>query len=129
MQVQKVEIKSKYAKVNEDIHDGDVILIKSEGETVTKTYDGEDVEKMEFDVQLANGKVKKLSPNDRSFNNLVDDYGTDTKNWIDKPVRCEVLMANIRGEMKPVLTLHGGGTYQEQKPDTDTDTDTHKSAF
>lgn len=110
---------SKFAKVGVDINDGDVILLLDEGKSVVSTFNGESKEKQEFSVKLPNGKVKTLTLNTRSYNNLIDDFGEDA-DFAGRAVRCEVSLQNVRGEMRNVLTLHGGGAFVESDPVSDT---------
>jgi len=70
----------------EDVKQGDVITIKSEGEKVESKFKDEDGAikyQYNFKVEI-NGTEKVLSFNKSSLKNLGDAYGYESSGWIGK---------------------------------------------
>lgn len=83
---------SNFLKV-EDVKQGDLIKIKSEGERVESKFKDEEGEvryQYNFDVELANGTGKVLSMNKTSLKNIGEKYGYESKDWIDKLARVNI---------------------------------------
>lgn len=83
MKVQKVtRVQGDFAKKGEDINNGDVVIIKSEGEYIEGQYGQQFVIK----IQTKNGEDKNVNFNQTTINILHDEFGEDTTNWIGKEV-------------------------------------------
>ncbi len=81
-----------YLKV-EDVKQGDLIKIKSEGDKVESKYKDEDGDvryNYNFDVELADGTTKVLSINKTSLKNLGDKWGYESSEWIGKLARVNI---------------------------------------
>jgi len=105
MKVTKVvRAQGEFAKINEDIKDGDLIKILSEGQIITGDYGDRHV----FKVETRNGE-KNLSFNQSSMNNLIEAYGDDTVLWIGKNAKSYVVKQNVGGSLKNVCYLVGEG--------------------
>lgn len=105
MQVSKViRAQGEFAKINEDIKDGDLIKIANEGQIISGDYGDRHV----FKVETRNGE-KNLSFNQSSMNNLVDAYGGETVSWIGKNAKAYVIKQNVGGALKSVCYLVGEG--------------------
>jgi hypothetical protein len=97
----KIQSTSKYITPGVDVKDGDHIRFKNEGAYEEGSYGL----KLVMDVELPDGKTKKLSLNNTSVKNMTGFYGTDTKNWIGKEARCNVGRQMVGKEFKDVLVL------------------------
>lgn len=100
----KVSPKGEWAKVGNDIMDGDAIIIKNDGEEVVGDYG----KRMVFKVETRNGE-KNLSLNQTSLNALVDAYGEDTSLWVGKKANVYIIKANVAGKFVKVVYLVGIG--------------------
>lgn len=96
----KVSILGEWAKVKEDISDGDIIEITNEGEKMA----GEFGERNVFKVETKNG-IKNMSFNQTTMNYLIDAYGGETNEWIGEKARVWVVKSNVGGKMKDIVYL------------------------
>jgi len=60
-------------------------------------------EQLEIPIKLSNGEEKIYGVNKTSAKNIAETYGDNTKDWINKKIRFEVLRQNVRGQMKDVV--------------------------
>lgn len=103
MKIQKkVSVSGDFAKIGEDIKDGDIIKILDAGTTTTSTYG----DRQTFKVETANGE-KILSFNQTSLNNLVDALGDETENWINQEVKVFLVKQMIDNTLRNVAYLTG----------------------
>ena len=103
MKVQKVIRKQgEYAKVNQDIKDGDIITVLDAGEVITGDFGDRNV----FKVETNNGP-KNLSFNQTSMNNLIDEFGGETESWVNKQIKVWLITQSVSGQMKKVCYLTG----------------------
>jgi len=101
MKVQKrVSIQGDWAKKGEDIRDGDIITIKDSGQIISGDYGDRYV----FKIETRNGE-KLLTFNQTSINNLIDAYGDETGNWVNKEVKVWIVKQNVAGKLKDVIYL------------------------
>ena len=100
----KISLGGEYAKIGEDIKDGDVIIIKDSGTEVEGDYGVRVV----FKVATDNGE-KNLSFNQTSMNNVIDAYGDDTEKWIDKEIQCWVVKQMVSKKLRNIAYLAGKG--------------------
>jgi len=105
MKVQKViRAQGEYAKIGEDIKDGDQIIIRDSGQIVSGDYGDRHV----FKVLVKNGD-KNLTLNQTSMNNMIDAYGENTEDWIDKTATAHVVKQMVANELKNICYLTGEG--------------------
>lgn len=72
-----------WLKKGEDIKDGDIITIASEGKEVEGQYGPQEI----FLAKTKDGKEGNIGMNQTSINNLIDAYGDDSISWIGKDVK------------------------------------------
>ncbi|MFA5154263.1 MAG: hypothetical protein WC554_17060 [Clostridia bacterium] len=85
---------SAFLKV-ENVKQGDLLKIKSEGEKVESKFKNEDDSpryQFNFKVELADGTEKVLSINKTSLKNLSIAYGDESTAWIDKLAKVNIGM-------------------------------------
>jgi len=87
-----------FLKKGEDIKDGDIIEVASEGKPVEGQFGTQDI----FMVKLANGKEGNISFNTTTINGLIDVYGEDSINWIGKKVKATKIKQNVAGKFLDV---------------------------
>lgn len=87
-------------KFDADIKDGDIIKVISQGTAVPGVYGDQHV----FKIRTRNGD-KNFAFNQTTINNLIDAYGEDDKNWMDKDVKVWVIKAMVSGKMSLVAYL------------------------
>jgi hypothetical protein len=88
---------------NEDVKDGDTITFSDGGQLHTYE-DGRVV--IQFQVTVPSGKIKTLSLNRTSANNVAEAYGSDTTEWQGKDALISVVKMNVRGQLKNVIYLY-----------------------
>ena len=101
----KIEIKSDYIKVNEDVKHGDIVQLQNEGEYRTIKIRGETRETLQFKILLSNGEEKKYTMNKTTQRNLIQGFGDDSKKWIGKDLKVWVRTQEAFGEEIDVLIL------------------------
>ncbi len=75
MRVQKkMSIKGDWAKIGEDVKDGDIVTVLDEGKSVEGDYG----ERIVFGIKTGNGE-RLLSFNQTTMNNLIDAFSEETK--------------------------------------------------
>lgn len=97
----KIIIDSKYIKPGENIEAGDIVKIKDEG----KYNPGKYGPQLELKLELPDGRVKSYTPNTQTQINLKQEFGDDSKNWIDQPLKAWVYEKVEKGEVKMQLIL------------------------
>jgi len=101
MQVKKRNtMQGDWARVKEDIFNGDIISILNEGKVVEGEYGDRNV----FTIKTKNGE-KSLSFNQTTMNYVIDAYGVETKDWIGKEVKVWMVKSNIKGKIIDVVYL------------------------
>ena len=86
MILKKKIVAGKYApSVDKDkeLASGDIVQILSDVREVTTKFG----EKQCFEIRLPNEEVRSFWLNQSSISNLIDTYGEDTKNWVNKPAK------------------------------------------
>lgn len=97
----EIIIQSKFIKAGENINKGDIVKIKDEG----KYRDGKYGPQLEFQLELPDGSVKSYTPNTQTQINLKEEFGSDSKEWIDKELKAWVYEQIKSGEVKMQLIL------------------------
>ncbi len=101
MKVQKkITIQGQWAKIKEDINNGDIIVIADEGKLVAGDYG----ERHVFKVQTKNGE-KLLTFNQTSMNYLIDAFGAETNEWQGEKIKVWLVKSNVGGKMKDIVYL------------------------
>ena len=94
MKIQKViRVQGEFAKKGEDIKTGDTVKILGEGEWIEGQFGQQFVVK----VETRNGE-KNVNFNQTTINILHDEFGEDTKNWINKEVLIRVKKDTVAGK-------------------------------
>jgi len=96
----KTTLSGEWAKIKEDIDNGNIITIKNEGEVISGDYGDRNV----FKVETKNGE-KLLSFNQTSVNYLIDVYGDETAQWIGKKIKVWVVKSNVGGKIRNIAYL------------------------
>ena len=93
---------STFVVAGDDVKDGDKILFMDGGKLFTYD-DGRTT--IQFQVRCPNGKVKTMSLNRTSANNLSASYGSDTETWEGKEAIVTIAKMQVRGQLKDVMYL------------------------
>jgi len=96
----KITIGGSWAKVGQDLKDGDLITILDEGKEVEGKFGKRNV----FSIKTTNG-IKNLTFNQTTINNLIDAFGTETKQWVGKIVKVWIIKQNVGGVLRNVVYL------------------------
>jgi hypothetical protein len=93
----------------------------AKGKTATITGEGFlntdtpfDREILEIPIKLEDNTELTYGMNKTSSGNLMEAWGEDTKSWVGKKIRFEVLKQNVRGAMKDIIYAY---PLAEDKPD------------
>lgn len=89
MILKKKIVAGKYAPtLNKDteITSGDIVQIVSDVRVATTKFGDKQV----FDIKLPNEEVRSFWLNAKSLENIIDKYGEDTTQWINKPMKALV---------------------------------------
>ena len=97
----EIIISSKYVKPGENIAHGDIVKIKDEG----KYRDGKFGPQLEFQLELPDGSVKTYQPNTQTQINLKNEFGSNSKEWIDQPLKAWVYEQVKKGAVTMQLIL------------------------
>ena len=115
MLVQKQAV-GNFAKVGEEIKDGDLLTIKDEGREEPNKFNPDKVRYV-FTVQLRSGEDKQTNFNQKSINLLIDaGWGQDTTKWIGRSVRAWVFRQLIDKKVCNVLYVTDPQFDVEGKP-------------
>jgi hypothetical protein len=87
-----------FLKKDEDIKNGDIVEIASEGKQVEGTYGMQDI----FLVKTKDGNEGNINFNQTTINGLIDAYGDDSVNWIGKEVKATKIKQNVAGKFLDV---------------------------
>lgn len=98
----KVSANGEFAKVGVDIKDGDVVTIL-DGGTITS---GEFGDRHTFGIKTAKGD-KIISFNQTSLNNLVDAFGDDSEDWVNKKVKVFLVKQMVSGTLRNIAYFAG----------------------
>jgi hypothetical protein len=103
MILKKKIVASKFAEsLNKEteVQNGDIIQIVSDVRTVTTKYG----EKQVVEVRLPNEEIRSLWLNTSSISNIIDKYGEDTNNWVNKPMK---VLIGLTPNGKTMVILKG----------------------
>lgn len=97
----KESVGGTFAKVGQDFKDGDRLKILDAGKIIHGDFGPRQVHKI-----LTTKKVElNMSLNQTSINNLVDGFGSDTDEWVNKIVKVFVVRQMIGDGLKNVAYL------------------------
>jgi len=83
------QIQGEFAKPNKDFFDGDIVIIKSEGEKrLAKKFKEDEPDRFQniFEADI-NGRKMLIKFNGTSLNNMIEAYGNESKEWIGKEAK------------------------------------------
>ena len=83
-----------FAKKGEDIKEGDIITICSEGRIVEGQFGSQHI----FEIKNVDDEVLAFGINQTSINALVDAFGEETADWIGKRVKVHSFKQNVAGK-------------------------------
>lgn len=94
-----------------DIKDGDIVEIASEGKAVEGKFGMQNL----FLVKTSVGKEGNVAFNQTTINACIDAFGADSKNWIGKSVKTWAILSNVQGKMiKVYYFTHPGAILDEE---------------
>jgi len=96
----KISVQGDWAKIKEDIFNGDIITIADEGEVV----EGEFGKRHVFKVETKNG-IRNLSFNQTTMNYLIDAYDEETNEWQGEKVKVWLIKSNVAGKIRDIVYL------------------------
>lgn len=97
----KKTIAGQWAKLKDDFSEGDILTIKDSG----KEIEGEFGIQYVFEIEVPSGEKRNLSFNATSRRKLIEVYGEDTEQWIDKEVKVWVVKQAVQGKLRSVVYL------------------------
>jgi hypothetical protein len=83
------------------LKEGELITIASEGKEIEGQFGVQHI----FAVKLANGDEGNIAFNQKSINNCIDAFGTDSVKWIGKEVKVWKLRVMVSGKLQWVVYL------------------------
>lgn len=102
----KITIESPFLKAGVNIKKGDIIKILDEGHQKPMVgFDGKTKNVWEFTVELPNGETKIYTMNVSTQKLLIEEYGDDTKEWVDKPLEVSIERKPINGQVRSIIYL------------------------
>ena len=90
----------------EMVKTGDILDILSEGKFLTAEETTFKRPAFQIEVKLPNGSQKTWTMNRTTCRRLASAYGDDSKDWIGRKVRVELLTQNVQGKMTTVIYGH-----------------------
>jgi len=102
--VNKTSYEFEGKKFEADIKDGDIVKILDEGIQMQKEFKGKTSTVTVHKIETRNG-TKAISLNQTSLNNLIDAFGKDSSEWVDKEVKVWVLKVMVSGKLQNVAYL------------------------
>ena len=93
------------ARPNVDIFDGDIIKILNEGEWITFKYKDKERKRLVFLIQTKYMTEKLLPLNQTTINILIEAFGEETKDWINKEVKVWIFKSKIGDRFADVVYL------------------------
>lgn len=88
------------------LNNGDIVEILNEGKFLEAEETPFKRSAFQIDVRLQNGSKKVWTMNKTTRKRLAAAYGDDSKEWVGRRVRVEILKQTIRGELKNVIYGH-----------------------
>ena len=91
-----------------DVQEGDEITFQNEGEWVEnrKFTNPDGSAKQQFIIEVEyGGETKSLSLNSTNRNMLILHFGKETKDWVGKKAKIQLVKQNVAGSLKDVIYL------------------------
>jgi len=94
----KLEIRSDFEFLKaRDVKVGDIVTILNEGEVREKDF-GTGKPRVIFEIEVEHNKKKKIwTMNKKTIKKLIDKFGDDTKTWVGKKVKLNIVEVEVRG--------------------------------
>lgn len=108
---------SDYVMPTVDIQNGEYIKILNEG-VYSQSPNNPDKELLTIRVELPNGEAKKLTVNSTSQKEILMAWKDESKDWVGKKCRVEIIRQKVFDKMKDVIYLHpenGVSTIKAEK--------------
>ena len=99
-----------FVKKDEEIVDGDMITILNEGQT----QEGQFGDQFVIKIRLADGEERAMTINQTSDNNLIEAYGEDSINWVNKKAIVFLEKKKINGKRVVVAYLAAPGWERDE---------------
>lgn len=93
-----------------DLKDGDIIKILSGGDEVTGEYGLQFVIK----IETRNGE-KNLALNQTTINNLIDAFGSESKDYVGKEVKVWIVKSMAFGKLQNVVYLSDPSSVMDEE--------------
>ena len=90
-----------FAKKDVDYKNDDMVTILNEGKQIEGQYGTQNI----FLIKLPNGDEKNVSFNQTTMNGLIDAYGKDSKEWMNKEVKIHLISQNVAGKFLKVTYI------------------------
>jgi len=87
----------------DEVNDGDIVIFDNEGRYVDDRW-GKN--RLQMDGILPNKEVRRITVNKTSQRNLAATFGTNTYDWVNKPVVVKKEKILIGGSSKLALILY-----------------------
>jgi len=84
-----------FLKAGRDLQGGEILVINNEGVQGVSDFknpDGSEKSKIDFEVIMPDGQMKKLTMNKTSMKKLAEAYGMETKAWIGQKAKVTMAM-------------------------------------
>jgi len=104
----KIKSPSEFVMPKVDVQDGELLIILDEGE-YRKLPQDPNREVLTFKVKIPSGETKRLSMNATSQKELLQAWGDDSKAWVGKKVRVEIVRQRVFDKTKDIIFLHPEG--------------------
>ena len=93
-------------RAEDDVREGDVVMIADEGAIVTfNEGKANEAKKLELSFNLANNEVKKWPLNNTTMKAFREAWGKDSKKWIGKEATVGISVQNVNGTMRKIIYL------------------------
>jgi len=95
----QIKANSDYLKAN-DVKSGDVVVILNEGEVREADF-GTGKARTVFEVEVEHDKKRKTwTMNKTTIKKIIEGFGEDTKAWVGKRVKLDLVKTNVKGNVK-----------------------------
>jgi hypothetical protein len=96
-----------HAVAGVDVKDGDLVVIDGPGEFV-EFEDKQTKEKrtrLKIPIVCVDGTPKDVTLNETSRKKLVEGYGKQTENWVNKNALVSIIQKDVFGQIKKIIYL------------------------
>jgi hypothetical protein len=102
----EIIIPSSFCKAGVNVKDGDIVDLITEGEwKEIKGVDGKTKKVLQFEMRLPNKEIKTYTMNNTTIRTLSESLGTDSREWMNIPLRATIIEMLAFGKKTDVLTL------------------------